>query len=136
LEYFDGGTYLPFESFVNVPASLTTVGPFAADSIISVSQLNGFKVRMRGVSTTGGADNITYFVDAIELRIQIDIPVVNQPPELDPIGPKSTTEGVQLTFGVSATDAESVPTLTTSTLPGSANFIDNGDATGDFVWKP
>jgi len=61
---------------------------------------------------------------------------VNNPPVLAPIGPQSTTENVQLTFGVSASDVESIPTLTTSTLPGGANFIDNGDGTGEFDWTP
>jgi len=61
---------------------------------------------------------------------------VNNPPVLDSIGPQSTTENVQLTFDVSASDVESIPTLTTSTLPGGANFMDNGDGTGEFDWTP
>ena len=60
----------------------------------------------------------------------------NQDPVLAAIGPQNTIEDVQLTFGVSATDAESTPTLTTSTLPGTATFIDNGDGTGSFDWTP
>jgi|GEM_PF-4935418 len=61
---------------------------------------------------------------------------VNNPPVLAPIGPQSTTENVQLTFDVSASDVESIPTLTTSTLPGGANFTDNDDGTGNFTWVP
>jgi len=60
----------------------------------------------------------------------------NQPPVLAPIGPRSTTENIRLTFGVSATDAESTPVLTTSTLPSGATFTDNGDGTSVFDWKP
>jgi len=60
----------------------------------------------------------------------------NQPPVLNPIGPKSTTENVFLTFNVSATDAESTPELSTSTLPDGASFTDNGDGTGHFDWTP
>jgi hypothetical protein len=60
----------------------------------------------------------------------------NQLPVLDPIGDRSTTEGIQLTFTVTASDAESIPTLTTSLLPGTATFVDNGDGTGTFVWTP
>jgi phage I-like protein len=60
----------------------------------------------------------------------------NQTPVLAAIGPKSATENVLLTFSVSATDAESTPTLSTSTLPAGASFIDNGNGTGSFSWTP
>jgi hypothetical protein len=43
----------------------------------------------------------------------------NQPPVLASIGPQSTTENVQLLFGVSATDIESTPVLT---LTGPRTF--------------
>ncbi|MCP4566355.1 MAG: hypothetical protein GY841_02110, partial [FCB group bacterium] len=36
----------------------------------------------------------------------------------------------------SATDIESTPVLTTSTLPTGASFVDNADGTGDFDWTP
>jgi len=57
-------------------------------------------------------------------------------PILSTIGAQSTTENVQLVFSVSASDIESTPTLTTSTLPTGASFLDNGDGTGDFDWTP
>ncbi len=61
----------------------------------------------------------------------------NQPPTLASIGSRSTTEGVLLSFGVSATDPDStIPTLSTSALPTGADFTDNGDGTGDFNWTP
>ncbi|MGH8015390.1 MAG: putative Ig domain-containing protein, partial [Candidatus Zixiibacteriota bacterium] len=61
----------------------------------------------------------------------------NQIPVLATIGPRGTTEGVNLTFGVSATDADgTTPTLTTSTRPSGANFTDNGNGTGTFNWTP
>ncbi len=60
----------------------------------------------------------------------------NQLPILNAIGPQSTTENINLNFGVSATDAESTPVLTTSTLPGGADFVDNGNGTGTFDWTP
>ncbi|MFH1372690.1 MAG: putative Ig domain-containing protein, partial [bacterium] len=69
--------------------------------------------------------------------VQIDIAEAgNQAPVLTAIGTQSGTEDVLLTFGVSATDAESTPALTTSTLPGTAGFTDNGDGTGTFNWTP
>lgn len=62
--------------------------------------------------------------------------ITDTPPVLAPISDTSTTEWVNLTFGVSATDAESTPFLTTSSLPSGAGFTDNGDGTGDFDWTP
>ena len=60
----------------------------------------------------------------------------NQDPVLDPIGAQSTTENVNLNFGVSATDAEDTPSLDASPLPDGATFTDNGDGTGEFDWTP
>ncbi|MFH1374704.1 MAG: hypothetical protein ABII79_12995, partial [bacterium] len=69
--------------------------------------------------------------------VQIDIADAgNQLPVLATIGTQSGSEDVLLTFGVSASDAESTPALTTSTLPGTAGFTDNGDGTGTFNWTP
>ncbi len=65
------------------------------------------------------------------------IQTTNQPPVLASIGPQSTDEGVQLTFGVSATDPDgTTPVLTMSTLPGTATFTDHNDGTGTFDWTP
>ncbi|RKX25297.1 MAG: hypothetical protein DRP46_12170, partial [Candidatus Zixiibacteriota bacterium] len=60
----------------------------------------------------------------------------NQLPILASIGGQSTTENINLSFGISATDIESIPTLTTSTLPAGSIFNDNGNGTGDFDWTP
>ena len=61
----------------------------------------------------------------------------NTPPELAAIGDQSTDEGVNLAFPVSAGDVDGDPlTLTTSTLPGGASFVDHHDGTGDFDWTP
>ncbi|MCH9025420.1 MAG: hypothetical protein IH931_08815, partial [candidate division Zixibacteria bacterium] len=116
LEYFDGTSYIPFESMGNVTATLTAVGPFSASAITATNQINGFQVRMRGVSKIGAPDDFTYFVDAIELRV-----TRNTPPVLTLIGPKTTNEGITLSFAVSATDADATtPTLSTSALPAGA----------------
>ncbi len=65
---------------------------------------------------------------------------VNRAPVLDAIGNKTTDETVQLTFTISATDAdgETLVTGLTSNLPASAAsaFTDNGDGTGTFDWTP
>ena len=53
------------------------------------------------------------------------------------IGSQSVVEGNNLNFGISATDADStIPTLSTSTLPSGATFVDNGDGSGAFDWTP
>ncbi|MFZ5980837.1 MAG: beta strand repeat-containing protein, partial [Candidatus Zixiibacteriota bacterium] len=61
----------------------------------------------------------------------------NQNPELATINPQSVTEGVNLNFSVSATDPEGHnPTLSTSSLPANATFVDNGNGTGTFDFNP
>ncbi|UCD95389.1 MAG: IPT/TIG domain-containing protein [Candidatus Zixiibacteriota bacterium] len=63
--------------------------------------------------------------------------IPNMPPVLDPIGPQITTEDVNLNFTVTSSDPDgTTPTLLTSTLPGTATFVDNGDGTGTFDWTP
>ncbi|MEW5993653.1 MAG: Ig-like domain-containing protein [Candidatus Zixiibacteriota bacterium] len=69
--------------------------------------------------------------------VQINVAEVgNQPPVLNPIGNQSTPEGTLLAFTVTASDIESIPALTHTALPGVASFVDNGDGTGSFDWKP
>lgn len=59
----------------------------------------------------------------------------NLSPVLAAIGPQNIDEGLPLSFGVSATDPDgTIPVLTTSTLPGTATFVDNTDGTGSFDW--
>ena len=60
----------------------------------------------------------------------------NSVPVLNPIGTKTVVELQTLNFTVSATDADgTTPILSTSTpLPGTATFVDNGDGTGVFNW--
>ncbi|MCK4371858.1 MAG: hypothetical protein KAW61_01870, partial [candidate division Zixibacteria bacterium] len=59
------------------------------------------------------------------------------PPVLDPIGAKTTNEGVNLTFSPSASDPDGdTPVMSASTLPGTATYIDNGNGTGTFDWTP
>jgi len=61
--------------------------------------------------------------------------LANSAPVLAAIGPRAVDEGSTLNFGVSATDPDgTTPVLSTSTLPGTATFIDNGDGTGTFDW--
>ncbi len=60
----------------------------------------------------------------------------NRSPVLASIGPRSTTEYINLNFSVSASDIESIPSLSASSLPSGATFNDNGNGTGTFDWTP
>ncbi|MCH7946408.1 MAG: hypothetical protein IIC66_01275, partial [candidate division Zixibacteria bacterium] len=89
-----------------------------------------------------GTYNVTFYATDDSSAIDSEIVTItvndagNQLPLLAAIGAQSTTENVLLSFGVSASDIESIPTLTTSTLPTGAVFIDNGNGTGSFDWTP
>ncbi len=69
--------------------------------------------------------------------VEIDVTGTNQVPVLAAIGAQVTDENVNLNFAVSATDADGDSiVLSTTALPGSATFVDNGDGTGLFDWTP
>jgi hypothetical protein len=55
---------------------------------------------------------------------------------LTTIGAQSTDENVNLNFVATASDAESTPAMTSSTLPTGASYTDNLDGTGSFSWTP
>ncbi|RKX19402.1 MAG: hypothetical protein DRP35_07760, partial [Candidatus Zixiibacteriota bacterium] len=81
----------------------------------------------------------TFIVLSILIFTLIGVDAIAQsfPPSLNSIGAQNTTENIQLTFGVSASDGDlTVPTLITSALPSGATFIDNGNGTGTFDWTP
>ena len=93
---------------------------------------------------SSGVYNVTFYATDAVTSTLVDSEVVtitvneagNQLPVLATIGPKSTTENVQLAFTVNATDIESTPVLTTTTLPTGATFVDHNDGSGDFSWTP
>ncbi len=68
---------------------------------------------------------------------ELTIGALNQPPTLAAIGAQSVNEGQTLAFTVSASDPDlTVPTLSTSTLPANATFVDNGNGNGSFSFTP
>ena len=91
--------------------------------------------------TQEGSYPVTFFASdgsAVDSEIvTITVTHVNQPPVLAAIGPKLVAEGANLNFGVSASDGDgTIPTLTTSTLPANATFVDNGSGAGTFDFNP
>ncbi len=69
--------------------------------------------------------------------IPITIVSANLPPVLDPIGPKTVTEGDTLIFNITASDPDG-PSLSLSvqTLPENAEFVDSGNGVGTFTFAP
>ncbi|HWO56507.1 MAG TPA: tandem-95 repeat protein [bacterium] len=59
------------------------------------------------------------------------------PPVLAPIGPKSTDEGQNLNFAVSASDENGTsPSLSAIGAPPGASFVDHLNGSGTFNWTP
>jgi uncharacterized protein (UPF0179 family) len=88
-----------------------------------------------------GAYNVTFIVSDGSLAdseiVTITVNNVNRAPVLAAIGPKSVNEGVNLSFGTSASDADStIPTLVAQNTPSGATFTDNGNGTGSFSFTP
>ncbi len=124
----------------NVPALTTSALPGTAAFVDNGDGTGSFD--WTPSFTDAGTYQVTFYADdgiALDSEI-VTIDVIdagNQPPELASIGSQATTEGVLLSFGVSASDPDAtIPALTTSSLPGTATFVDNGDGTGSFDWTP
>ena len=69
--------------------------------------------------------------------VTVSVLNTNRPPSLAPIGNQTMLEGDSLGLLITATDPDAtIPTLTTSTLPANALFIDNLDGTATFAFIP
>ena len=69
--------------------------------------------------------------------IQLTPVAGNNPPVLDPLGPRETDENVNLNFTVTATDPDgTIPDLTAANLPAGAGFTDHEDGSATFDWTP
>ncbi|MCB2230188.1 tandem-95 repeat protein [bacterium] len=92
--------------------------------------------------TQSGSYSIVF--KALDASLAVDSAVVvitvnetNQAPVLAAIADASVDEGTNLTFGVSASDADgTIPTLSANNVPLNASFTDNLDGTGSFVFDP
>lgn len=125
----DGDT--PTLSATNVPVNATF-----NDNLNGTGTFN-----FQPVTDQAGIYNVTFKAfDGIQVDseiVEITVYNTNQPPVLASIGPKETDEGINLNFGISATDADADPIiLFTSALPGTAIFTDSGNGNGSFDWTP
>ena len=71
---------------------------------------------------------ISFYIECIKTE--------NTPPEITCPGDQSVDEGSLLEFDVTATDNETIPSLSAEVLPSGAEFTDNGDGSGTFEWTP
>jgi len=128
-----GGQYIDFDlatdaGWINLPA---TTGTTPQDMTVSINNAGlgaGDYVDSIHV-TSGAATNDAWVI----VNLHLDAP--NQAPILDPIGDQSGPENSLIEFTITASDPdETIPSLTNSTLPGTATFTDNGNGTGTFSW--
>ncbi len=69
--------------------------------------------------------------------VQITVNHVNRVPDLASIPPQSVDEGLDLSFGVSATDPDGdTLSLSAINIPANASFTDNGGGNGTFDFSP
>ena len=91
--------------------------------------------------TQSGPYDITFYATDDSLVVDSELVIVtvnhvNLPPELALIGPQAVAEGELLAFVTSASDPDGdIPVMTSTALPGTATYIDNGDGTGAFNWQ-
>lgn len=97
-----------------------------------------------GYTQSGSYPNVNFrAVDATDAQwfdveaIAIAVNDFNPAPVIAAIGNKAVNENELLQFVVTASDPDGgVPSLSASNLPSGAGFVDNGNGTGTFTWKP
>ncbi len=131
------GEPLDFMLFNSQPWLTTAPNAGMTEATITVSvNTNGLAVGMYDDTIVINSEGALNAPQMVAVHLEVTTPP-NLPPVLAEIGPKETTESVQLQFQVTASDPDgTTPILTTSTLPGTATFTDNGNGTGDFDWTP
>ena len=79
-----------------------------------------------------------YQAGAFTIKATLSGAAPNQPPVLEPIGPRTVSEGQQLLISLTATDADGPAPLVLSAagLPVGAVFSDLGGGSGRFSWTP
>ncbi|HEU4437237.1 MAG TPA: Ig-like domain-containing protein, partial [candidate division Zixibacteria bacterium] len=119
-------------SAVNVPVNATYVdsGNGRGRFTFSPNFIQAGSYNITFVASDGGlADSELVVITVFEAG--------NQAPVLAPIGAKSVAENQNLTFGVSASDADStIPAYVVQNVPLNASFTDSGNGRGAFTFNP
>ncbi len=87
---------------------------------------------------------VTDGVDTTELEFTLDVVDIDVPPIWDPIADDTTTENLELTFEITASDLDDKPVgapnhkpvLSLAEEPVGAYIVDEGDGRGNFFWTP
>jgi hypothetical protein len=121
-------------STLGLPANATFVdnanstGRFAFRP--DASQVGVVSVTFLGVDQGTPQLSTTYPVD-------ITVVTENLPPILDPVGPRTITEGQTLTINLTASDPDGPPPAIQAVgAPEGSNLVDNGDGTAVFTFTP
>jgi len=104
---------------------ITVVSPFEISGTTQAGTVGAADVAVTNLASGLAASTLTgaYTYDA------------NTPPTLAAIGDRTLNEGEVLAFTATATDVDGGnPVMTSTTLPGTATYVDNGDGTADFNW--
>ncbi|MCP4566854.1 MAG: T9SS type A sorting domain-containing protein [FCB group bacterium] len=91
--------------------------------------------------TQAGYYSISFYatdgIDADSEVVVITVTNTNRAPEIDSIGPFTVVEYSSLNFILITSDPDGTdPQLTAEGLPDNAEFIDNGNGNGSFVFNP
>ncbi|HSG98950.1 MAG TPA: Ig-like domain-containing protein, partial [candidate division Zixibacteria bacterium] len=91
----------------------------------------------------GGVYDVTFYATDADLAIDSEVVTItvidvgNQTPVLDSIGARAVSEGSNLNFLVTGSDAESIPAISAIGLPAGATFTPNPlGGSGVFDWTP
>jgi hypothetical protein len=118
---------------LNVPAHATFVdsgnGSGSFTFTPDFTQADTYYVSFIATDTLGAADS-----EMVEITVT---EAGNHPPELDPIGPKTVSEGDTLEFRIHATDVDGDSViLTAENFPDNSTFVDSGNGSGSFTFTP
>jgi len=124
----------------NIPVLTISIPPSGATFIDSGNGAGSFAWTPSFLQS--GTYNVTVYATDDSLVTDSEIVAItvidagNQLPVLATIGVQSVNENIALSFALSSTDAESTPTLSSTSLPSGATLTDNLDGSGSFDWTP
>jgi len=121
---------------VDYDGTADSAGGISADPMFMDTAAGDFSLQFGSPAIDNGLDLGYPFIGTAPDMGAVEYNAPNQEPVLAAIGAQSIAENINLNFSVSASDIESTPTLTTSSLPSGATFTDNADGTGSFDWTP